>query len=100
MEAPLITSHLKQKNGMTEVCLYAHLWFYVWKGDLDIKIDVFDCQILKKTVIPEVPMFIPQFPLQGSVLSSCCFYLSISLSYCMFSLGHNGRKTIYVGNTN
>ncbi|XP_033514078.1 fatty acid amide hydrolase-like [Nicotiana tabacum] len=33
MEAPLITSHLKQKNGMTE--------------------------ILKKTVIPEVPMFIP-----------------------------------------
>lgn len=42
MEAPLIgsliTSHLKQKNGMTE--------------------------ILKNTVIPEVPMFIPQFPLQ------------------------------------
>ncbi|KAG5625340.1 hypothetical protein H5410_010558 [Solanum commersonii] len=42
MEAPvigsLIASHLKEKNGITE--------------------------ILKNTVIPEVPMFIPQFPLQ------------------------------------
>lgn len=34
----LIASHLKQKNGIT--------------------------RILRNTVIPEVPMFIPQFPLQ------------------------------------
>uniref|UniRef100_A0A0V0H9D6 Putative ovule protein n=1 Tax=Solanum chacoense TaxID=4108 RepID=A0A0V0H9D6_SOLCH len=42
MEAPvigsLIASHLKEKNGITEILNY--------------------------TVIPEVPMFIPQFPLQ------------------------------------
>lgn len=85
MEAPLIgsliASHLKQKNGITEVCLIAILCILMPQKEISkLKTVVFICQILKNTVIPEVPMFIPHFPLQGSILSSCC----LLLIFCVF----------------